>query len=302
MRRKLIHGAEFILLAVLLASCFSKTSELYPSGAYIGDLEDVFLRGYHKVSDPHLASSETFAFASDRFFDGFRDGDLSDGGGSFLHHGPRSLHPEIFSYDDGSGPVSLDASVAGDWSQDLEGQSDQAYIGKSFGRTKCLVKRDPAFANGLLSKLYNGQMYCLGLHSKALVQLAEEGMDAVFPKTLAAGDCFLVSFRGGSIFGEPRITSIDLTVTLYKGSAAYEFVFPDLSQWTDNGGDGESFFGFSLKDLGFDPEGITGFGLSYKNLRDENLSQALTDEQRQNPNSYWAMLVYEVMLPDSTWR
>jgi hypothetical protein len=298
MNKKII---PILLLAGLLASCGSKTSELYPSGAFLGDLLDDFLTGYHQITASSIASTKIFDSASSLYFDGFHENDLVDKSNVVLHEGPKAMYPEIFLY--GNGTVTLDATPEHDWSQDLEGQSDASYVGTAFGRTKCLVKCDSSFNNGLLSKLYNGQVYCLGLHAKALVQLKEEGLDASLPKKLVSGDYFLMSFRGGSLFGEARITKIDLTIKFYKGSESYVLTFNDLAEWTDNGGDGDSFFGFKFSDIGIDPAGITGFGISYDNLQDDDLTSAtLTEEQKENPNAYWGMLVYEVMFPDSTWN
>ncbi len=292
-----------LLMAGLLASCGSKVSELYPSGAYVGDLVDDFFIGYHQIMGSAIVSTKLFDFNSTSFFDGFHENDLFDASNQFLHAGPKFMDPDIFEYGIGSKIVTLDASPEKDWSQDLEGQSDSSYVGTSFGRTKCLVKRDAAFNNGILSKLYNGQIYCLGLHDEALVQLKEEGLDASLPKTLKSGKYFLMSFRGGSIFGDARITKIDLTMTFYKGTDAYVLSFFSLPEWTDNGGDGVSFFGFKFSDVEIDPQGITGFGISYANLQDANLtSRALTKAQKENPNSYWGMLIYEVMFPDSLWE
>jgi|GEM_PF-2144718 hypothetical protein len=296
MNKKIIPA---LLMVGLLASCGSKTSELYPSGAYIGDLLDDFLTGYHKITTSLVVQATPFDSSSPLYFDGFHENDLVDKSNKLLHHGPKTMYPDIFLYDNGT--VTLDATPEHDWSQDLEGQSDASYVGMAFGRTKCLVKCDPSFNDGLLSKLYNGQVYCLGLHAKALVQLKEEGLDASFPKKLVSGDYFLMSFRGGSTFGEARITAIDLTLKFYKGSKAYILIFKDLAEWTDNGGDGDSFFGFKFSDIGLDPAGITGFGISYDNLQDKDLTTALTLEQKENPNTYWGMLIYEVMFPDSTW-
>ncbi len=301
MNKRMMRAGLGAVLAALLSACSYKVQDPYPQGAFLSpDFLSNFLTDYHQVSP---SVTHAFGQSTSPYFDGFHEGDFYDAGGQKIFSGPQSMYPEIFQYHEGSSVVTLDASPSGDWSQEAEGQDDSRYIGKAFGRTKCLGRVDSTFKEGLLSKLYNGQMYCLALHNEALIQLDRQGLDARFPKSLATGDYFLMSFRGGSLYGIPRITTFDLTLCFYQGTVAYEHTFSNLLTWTDNGGDGDSFFGFKFSDFdpAFDPKGMSGWGLRYDHVQDPALAGQLTPAEQANPNAYWGMLIYEVMLPDSSW-
>ena len=227
--------------------------------------------------------------------------------------GYSERYPEVFSYQ-GS---YLSADPSDDWNLSYaKTNNDSSFIGKSFGRSKCLATTDESFKSGYLSKIYDGQMYCEGYHSRALVALDQNGYSAFFPKTLDTGDYFLMSFRGGSNddtgsnhnAGSPRISSFDLSLDFYyrdsEGYRKVTVVSDDVIVETDNGGEGCTFFGFKFSEIGVDPKGILGMGLRYNDFQDPQYAFASEETCNQKePKQYsWGLLVYELMFPDSTWK
>jgi len=239
------------------------------------------------------------------------------------------MYPEVLQYqkkasDGTSSTVTLSTQSISDWRYSEIGK-DAQYIGTSFGRTKCLVTADSSFKEGFLSKLYNGQLYCNGDHMRALVQFDQYGYDAAFPKSMVAGDYFLISLRGGSTYLRhnpkydvdptqpemitlPRLTELDINLKFYKVNGSvfdyYSVTAKNVVVRTDDGGEGETFFGFKFPDIGInDTSGIAGMSLSYSNFQDPAIGGAEETIDAATPKTfYWGALVYEVMLPDSTWR
>jgi hypothetical protein len=332
---KQIKIVALSLLGIALCGC-SQVKETYPAGKYESAIfENNYYTGRHDFKDKTGASLQAIEIDSSKYFNGDSAEDfgaydqLTLNGTVPSRKGLRSMYPEVLQYEkkaaDGtSSTVTLAADSLNDWRY-VDTGKDSEFIGKSFGRTKCLAITDSSFKEGFLSKLYNGQLFCDGDHMRALVQFDQVGYDAAFPKTLASGDYFLISLRGGSTYlydnpkhatnsaepeksALPRLTELDLNLKFYKANGSafdyYSITAKNVLVRTDDGGEGVSFFGFKFSDIGIkDTAGIAGMSFSYSNFQDPGIGTAQETIDAATPKDfYWGALVYEVMFPDSSWH
>jgi hypothetical protein len=304
MKRSKALSVLLALSALTLSGCKEDAQEVYDADAYdTGDFVQNYYTGKHDISvtTPSVLSK---TLAEDEFYDGYQENDFNQGG--YTHKGVKSMAPELMTDDQGNALTStLDwtpASLA----------DDSSYVGKAFGRTLCLAKIDSAFTKGLLSKLYNGQMYCDLWYAKARVQLDKDGYDTFFPKRVKSADQFLFSVRGASDLTSgvlSRVVTMEVTASFFfdKGDGTYQqlnFVLPNVGMTCDAGGESTSFVGFSLGKLlptGYSVSKIVGMGLSFDKLNDPLNDGKLSVTAGDGAANHFALMVYEVMLPHSTW-
>lgn len=290
-----------LALCLLLAGC-SKTQNVYKDGAY--DTGDFMLNYYAEHDYAHdeawkNKTIDTFTVYDDAL--GNKEHAYfgqNDYGHYSSHQSAKSFMPDVFG--------SLETAPIGDWTPESIG-FDDTFINSSFGRTKCMAVQDPSFKEGVLSKLYNGQMYCDGWYSKARVQIDENGFSTRLPKTLSKGSYFMMSLRGGSNVntnGATRLCIVDLRVDFYKGNEIYSVGLPGVALSTDGFGVGEmcSFVGFNMNDMtDFSLEGITGYGVSFSNYTDPDYAEVSSNKDDDKENHFGVML-YEVMFIDAEWK
>jgi hypothetical protein len=306
----------FLPLASLLSSC-ALTSQAEIRGLYThSQLEenyyttDAFANrkgkevARYEIDSDHYANG-SYSIAANATHNNSAAFDTTYNGNVF-RKGALSKYPSMFHYvaPDGSEVFPLASSAYEEWTIDNE-NDDADYYGKTFGRTKCLGMSDPAFKTGLFSKLYNGQTYCMAISNAALVQADSKGFSTEMPKSLGSGDYFLMSFRGGSTYGEARITTLDLTLNFYKKNGDvfdyYTVKAKNVYQCTDDGGEGVTFFGFQFSDIGFEDRiSLSGWGVSFDNVSDPNHSESYLASE--SADAHFGVLIYEVMFPDSKWN
>lgn len=281
-----------------LASCGYRTDNAYDQGRFFGP----FIENFYSVDDFPSVSQKSEISTDGKYQNGYLHGGTTDGNfkdkiSDYEVPSVTETYPDIFG----------GLEFPGSYIQSLK-EEDSYYIGKEFGRTKCLGTVEPSFKDtGVLSKLYNGLLRCHGEHNYALVQFKEEGMNSRFPKTCGGSSHFLMTFRGGSAYddgspiGEGRISYIDLNLRFFYEDGYVSLSFPSVPLTTNWGANYVNLFGFSFQDMGIDPSGMIGYGLSYSNFKDDE-SKIPEEYVGKSVNDYWGLLVYEVMLLDSTWH
>ncbi|MCR4562636.1 MAG: hypothetical protein K5694_05495 [Bacilli bacterium] len=303
-KNKLFIGA--ILSLTMLASC--KTSNTYANNAYNTPLfETNYFLDCHDFAKEAGIAKENITLSPDDYFgqDEYQNEHTSGEGFSIV----KERYPEMFQYYDKSSKKTVTLDTRNDWTNANEGT--EVGIGEYFGRTKCLGTADSSFkSDGVLSKLYNGQLRCWGFYAQARVQIDENGFETKMPKTMQSGKYFLACIRGGSnatkiIDGrevsDGRFCTVDLIVTLYKQNAVYEVTMPSVSFFTDNHGFNVSAVGFAFDKIpSLDPKGITGYGVKFANLIDPSNPTIETDATKKS-DKYFGLMLYEVMFPDATW-
>jgi hypothetical protein len=294
------------LLSFSLVGC-AKTSELYSAEEYqTTTFEDNYY--FRKEIDESTVGNPLAAeivLKSDQYANGQFGQDWPQEN----RKGARTLYPSIFEYTKDGTKVTLDDYSWTIGNRGEDANAEKSLIGKDFGRTKCLDQINPKFRDGVLSKLYNGQMNCMNYHNAALVQLDKYGYNTRFPASMVSGDYFLMSFRCGSSYadGLDRVSQLDMTIHFFvKNTQALDFytiTAQDVLINTDSGGETETYFAFSLKTIGIaDPKGLCGMGVSFSNLVDKGRELEESFDHSESKKEHFGVLLYEVMFPDSTWN
>lgn len=170
------------------------------------------------------------------------------------------------------------------------------------GETK-LSLNNSSFAYGYLSKLYDGRISCGGLYQKSRVQLNKTGYATFFPKQLKDNQYFYMALRGGTTCSSPlrSMINVDYEISFYihiTNSNSYNKVVYQLNNvatMTDYGGD-TVVLSFPLVQ---DIENAVAMSFTYK-LNDTKHPE-ITDDYTDNEKDHFAIMLYEILLPGSTW-
>ena len=300
-----MKNKKIILLSFLplLVSC-SKTNELYSKGAYdTGNFETNYYLEHNNVDKIDIKSSESFDASKVTFISNPTFGKKLDG-----------------LIDDDQCVVTLDENGNEQKSQ-LEWNLDTPHSDKNigYGPTKNLTSIDESFSYGFLSRLYDGRVRCDGYYAQSRVQINKTGYSTYFPKELKSARYFAVALRGQtSCKGySNEIADVDVTLKFYKHNvnekACEEYVVTSKNvQIPTNTGGYSSLMLFYFIDV---------FGLQYQNYLDGIVAMSMSfslnslsgsdedkltygvpvDDMADQNNPHFALMLYEVMLPDSIW-
>jgi hypothetical protein len=298
-------------LAVLsLVSCKDDVSEVYGQHPYdTGSFIDNYFVGRDDFKDKR-ASVATLRFETVNAFVGLNESGVYTG-----FTPAKTKYPSLFVDKNGNALSTTNniESEYNDWNAETLG-GDSNYIGHSFGRTLCLAKTDGSFKNGVLSKLYDGQLHCNGCYSKARIQLTSDGYAGLFPKTMDTADYLVLVGRwaDNSIVSDEADVNADIKVSFYKKNGAsydeYDVTMEQIPFEKNGGGDRTTLFGFKFSDAlpSFDLSGIVGMGVSYSNVKNGGTDYTdgkvtFTNEEKEGViNS--SLMLYETMLVNSTWH
>lgn len=192
---------------------------------------------------------------------------------------------------------------------------DEKYIGVGYGPTKKMNSIDDIFKYGYISKLFDGQMFCNAKYELVRVQLDERGFGVMFDKEIVTYDYFAINFKvvvndpNDQIpLHTPHLSSIKLNVHFYvKDNGKYNKISTShvIENMLTNGIEMNSnmpsgpyvFYALNLKMMPeLDLTRCCGFSVDYELINDEIFNQ-----YPQQDLSY-AVLLYEVLFPNSTWR
>ena len=294
----------FLLPTFLLTSCQYGLREVYDGNAYN---DPIFENNFYRVWDADIAKgSKKIASTKEIALD--KDKDFV-----FTSYDDENFHACEMNYD------KYKYSDAVLKSEDEEIPS----YGPSFKLSNC----DSSFRYGYISKLFDGKMFCNGHFQLARVQIDEGGFAHLFEKELSDASYFAMNFKSSLDyttkyrFAQSNST-IKLTVSFYlkNNSATYDEL--KVSYVLDNVRTNPSeshtsncytFFGFQLSDR-ISLDRCAGFGVSYE-LIDVNptatwkeegstttQSKTFTKEELKSEGIAHSLMLYEVLLPNSTWR
>ena len=103
------------------------------------------------------------------------------------------------------------------------------------GVKKNMSSRNPEYAKGVLSKLYDGRLECGGLFQLSRVQLNKEGFGTRLPEMLNINK-FQFSVRGGTTCAKPlrKYLDFDYFINIYTKNGYYEFLLDGNRTPVDN--------------------------------------------------------------------
>ena len=292
-------------LVVLLTSCGYDLKEVYANDAYNNP---VFEENYYDIynhhidkENPHNTITSTNEIVPSSFFRTYEELEASgldehvykkdvDGQEKhgFLYEADYKADPELVA--NFSDP-NLDDST------------------KGYGPSYKLNRTDSIFSYGYLSKLFDGNMFCNSNFQLSRVQLNERGFGVIFDKEMVATAPYLalnfksaVNDKNGKNIA-PHFSDIVFNFSFYSRSGSTfsetKFVF-DLEDVPTNplelhNNSAYTFLVLPLQD--YNLTRVAGFSISYELKNDDIIDNAVDKSSYQ-----YAIMLYEVLLPNSSWR
>ncbi len=196
---------------------------------------------------------------------------------------------------------------------------------KSYGPAVKMASLDDSFRYGVVSKLFDGQMFCNGYYANARVQVRptnegeNSGFGVLFAKESDNPSYFMMNFKCSLVTQTsqnlPHGTSnLKLRIgLLYKNDSGYTYLPVTYTVNNVPTNSGDSFFdpdhrselytcfGFGIGLEKEDPKlvipnsRLIGFTVQYEKLSD-SISGGISEQ------TYHAMMLYEVSFPYTTWH
>ena len=306
------------LLALSLSSCMGDVSELYTNNPYD---TGVFLNNYYetwsdKLESDNLLTAKTY------------DVDYYTSFAEF-----KSATPDLREFSNSKGEALV-------WNMAGTNVSYSAPEGVDifYGATKSLAYGENGrqeFANGVISKLFDGRVSCSGGQAKSRIQITEDGFGSLLPLELstytnsyialalrAATDC--EDGFGHGLDNDKRYTTVDINLTFYVYNYSlskyqpYTFVLKDLNLTTDNyniagicESEGSASIGYSDTHMvSFYLSSITGLedkalarasAFSFTYTLHDNLLGIPLSANTEGSGNHFALMLYEMMMPHSNW-
>ena len=188
---------------------------------------------------------------------------------------------------------------------------------KAYGPTVKMASLDDSFRYGVVSKLFDGQMFCNGYYANARVQVRpmnedeSSGFGVLFSKESDNPTYFMMNFKCSVVTQTSQnltsgISDLKLHVgLLYKNNTGYTYrpVTYTVSGVPTNSGDSffdperrstmYTCFGFSIPEA--ERSRLIGFTIQYEKITD-TVTPTVSDQ------TYHAMMLYEVSFPYTTWH
>ena len=295
---KSLYKTLIFLPIIALCSCGYKVKEVFDSNSYndpifVNNIYNVYSEGIEPgSSNVHALEEYVLNDSKDYVFTSFTDDNFH-----FLEK-----DYEKFEYDD-EGFVS-DGKTA-------------------YGSAKKLSLYDETFKQGYVSKLFDGAMFCDGNTQKARVQIDESGFGSLFQKEIASYSYFAINFKASYdytnnehvLVSSACKSAITLKIGFYfknsDGSYNLQTVKYHFDDIPTNSGGGASqsnykFFGFKLGD-NINISRCCGISVSY-DIEDGSVAKfegdttLYTAQQAKEMGVSHSLMLYEVLLPDSTWH
>ena len=186
-----------------------------------------------------------------------------------------------------------------------------------FGRHNNLTAIDKSFAYGYLSKLYDGRVRCESKFQLSRVQLDKNGYSTFFPKKLESYKYFSFSLKGATDYyvdGKNAPIAgydnhgvekcfIDITIKFYKNKLNaddYDVIEFDLANVNIpcDAGSNTNLVTMYLDNNGINLVNTVAMSFSYTL---KTTAPDLSDDSKADSKYHFAVRLYEVMFPQSTW-
>lgn len=285
MKRRYLIAPFAILSSILLTSCSLALDEVYRSDEYNSV---IFSENYYTIWDSRIdennsknkikeIKNHTLDETSDLVFETFyENNDGKTYSKNLLLASGNDISKYVYSdYDTGQGiPV---------------------------GEGLKLSKQDDSFKYGVLSKLYDGQIFCEGGFELVRVQIKESGFGQVFDKQGRDLEYFALNFKSANDFKQEvkpnsHTTVIDLKISFYeKDDDRYnKYTFTHNMEVSSNSGETYNFFGFKIPSY---VKNIQGYSVEYDIIEDEYAKNEDPSKVLEH-----SLLLYETFLPGATWH
>jgi hypothetical protein len=283
--------ALLVAVTFVLTGCMNDVSELYEGHAYdTGDFKLNYYSTWDSTLESKIATSgKTYDIPLSKGFQINEDADLE-----------QLWLPEEKYYDVAN--QKLYSTVADTPHEDA---------GYGYGPSNNLISIDTAFARGFLSRLYDGRVHCDGItFAQTRVQIDGSGYGTLFPKELNTYTYFAVSLRGADETEARNVdVNIHLNVTFYVYDHVNALYVPYLFQMQNypimtNSGGKTTIVGFYFSlamsaDLNL-LKRASGMSITFELA--ESYEDYAIDRDDTSGKDHFALMLYEVLLPRSTWN
>lgn len=283
------------ILACLLSSCGQAVNELYESGEYIsGDFNSNYYTSWNGVEN--ITPIEEISYdVNPSIHDKYSE--KIDGLRTYFNDDGKLVGDQ---YDKNGNLCS--------WADDDPTTKATSPVG--YGPNKCLSQIDKSFSYGYLSKLYDGRVRCDGYYAKSRVQLNKTGYATYFPKALSTYKYLAFALRGGTTCERSfNVTPlVDIKISLFVHDPVnntyvkHIFNMNEVPVQTNAGGNTslvyfyfDSVLGSSWSSVLKDTTAMS-FEYSVKSIQYDDISDDMTSE-----GHHFAIMLYEMMLPESSW-
>ena len=199
---------------------------------------------------------------------------------------------------------------------------------KAYGPAVCMTKLDDSFKYGVVSKMFDGQMFCNGDFQMSRTQVepinqgANKGFGVLFSKEGGNASYFMMNLKCSLVYRDNQNLSTyysDLTIKLgivLKNDTGYTYVPVkyDVPKVPTNSGDDHAIepyngryslytcFGFSLENI--ETDRLIGFTLQYQynDIFTYNSSTKQYYPATFTEDIYHSIMLYEVSFPRTTWH
>ncbi|MFA5481403.1 MAG: hypothetical protein WC282_03375 [Bacilli bacterium] len=283
----------FIATAVLtLTGCMDDVRELYDGHAY--DTGD-FMQNYYSTWNESLKNNvapvaKTYTLTSANAFQIETQQDLVD-----------KLAPTDSQNSDGT-------------PYDLFPDTPKEDAGYGYGPSNNLISIDESsFSRGFLSRLYDGRIHCDGsTYAQTRVQVDQSGYSTLFNKELMDYRYFALSMKGAddSEKAYPVGVFINLSLKFYVYDYVDAIYVPYLFQFNNfeimtNSGMSTTIIGFYFEFIMQNDFALlsraSGMSIEYEFAQDYSDLTSDRNEEIEGKN-HFALMLYEVLLPKSTWN
>ena len=248
----------FLLISLFaLTSCGTKVNKL---GSFGMDHSGVWADNYYSYYDSSLKSLTTSNVSL-----------------------KKEENKVFISYDDDNF-IFLEERATGDNALSYYADYD---LEKGYGPNMKLSNVNNYVREGVVSKLFDGQLFCHGYYEAARVQINQNGFSSSLGKKLVSSDYLYLNFKSALDFKshevEGHVVDITINITFYSKDNGITYSY-SLTNVPTNQGETYIFYGFSTK--GLDLNNADRFAISY------TLDKESYNEEK-GVNYAHALLLYE---------
>lgn len=299
MKKKLF---SILPLIVLLTACGYDMRELYKGDAYNNPVfEENYYRLYSEQIDKNNPNNTLVGEPTIYNLD---DNDYLR---TYSELEESGLDPYVFkpspSYPKGGFSIAAESRNNPDIIANFSNSNlkNEAHL-YGYGPSYKMNRVDDIFSYGYLSKLYDGQMTCLGYYQLARVQMDECGFGVVYDKEMVNNSKYISFQFKGQLYKENteiglHYSNVIFKVSLYSrnGSEFKENQFVINLNNLPTNRDDYTLLTIPIEKYNFSR--IAGYSISYEFINDE-----LLDAANDKKGYQYSIMLYEVLFPNSSWR
>jgi len=284
MKTKYLKFIPLLLSSLVITACGYSLRELYSGDAYN---DSNFAKNFYEVKESSFANvreSKKITLSEDEIFEHFEDDNFN-----------TIVGKDKYAYEDEK--IGIDIG-------------NKQYLGSAIKMSSI----DDTFNYGIISKLFDGQMFCDNNYQLSRVQINEKGFSFKTKKEGSNFNYFLLNLKGAVLFNDKEVSyetkesfimKTEIKIKMYEktnnGLSCVEFssiINPRANNISFN--TEYTCFGFSLKNHSLDR--VVGFDISYSLIELDKISDGGILTPVSTDGYLHSLFLYELSLPNSSWN